>query len=450
MKKRNTSMSLEPLEEYHQVTLTSNIDTDDETCWKLSICPSVEIWNKRIYAVHDYRPSGIYIYHPVFAENSVRTFGSLVEHVQDVFAPETEMIGFFWSSKVDEEELKSYLNWFNSYKRLGNIRKLLVYIDGPAFKVILENWKVDVRKMDVRTETSEVCTVDFKVDHLITSECEKWVDFNVLRRFDCCEVSINSNFSNEEMNLFLKDWKTGKSYHRAYCLFLGLSERAKWKKMLEGLDAELRDLRTVRRTFRFNDNRDVWDYNGGFDIKRIDGKVATVGYCNLQVTDENKPLRLEMLEEYDRVVRVWNSEDNDEEEEIEDVIVVPEGAVDEHDTEQDYIEKGLNFRFNDNRDVWDYHGGFDIKRIDGKMATVGYCDFQVTDENEPLRPEMLEEYDRVLRVWNSEDNDDEEEVEDVIVVPEGVVDEHDTEQDYIESENIQRKDGRFLLMMIVW
>ncbi|PIC11393.1 hypothetical protein B9Z55_029117 [Caenorhabditis nigoni] len=250
MKKRNTSMSLEPLEEYHQVTLTSNIDKYDETCWKFSICPSVEIWEKRIYAVHDYRPSGIYIYHPVFAENSVETFGSLVEHVQDVFAPETEMIGFFGSSNVDEEELKSYLNWFNGYKRLGNIRKLLVYIDGPAFKVILENWKVDVRKMDVRTETSEVCTVDFKVDHLTTFECQKWVDFNVLRRFDCVEVSADTNFSNEDMNLFLKDWKEGRSYHRAYCFFLGMNERVKWKKMLEGLDAELRDLRTIRRTFR--------------------------------------------------------------------------------------------------------------------------------------------------------------------------------------------------------
>ncbi|PIC54382.1 hypothetical protein B9Z55_003657 [Caenorhabditis nigoni] len=136
------------------------------------------------------------------------------------------------------------------------------------------------------------------------------------------------------MNLFLKDWKEGRSYHRAYWVDILMGERAKWKKILEGLDAELRDLRTVRRTFRFNDNRQVWDYHGGFDIKRIDGKVATVGYGHFQVSNENEPLEPHKLEENDRTSRVWNSEDNDDEEEIEDVIVVPEGVVDE----QEYIE----------------------------------------------------------------------------------------------------------------
>ncbi|PIC11389.1 hypothetical protein B9Z55_029113 [Caenorhabditis nigoni] len=346
MKKTKTTMTLAPLGEYHHITLKSDKNTDDEKLWEFSICPSIEVWDKFTNTFDDFRQYAIcpspeicprpnaYVFHPVFAENSLESFGNLVEHTQDVFAPETEKVGFLESREFDEEKLKSYLHWFNCYDKLGKIPRLFVSIQGPAFKVILENWKVDVGIMDVRTETSEVCTVDFKVDHLITSECEKWVDFNVLRRFDCVEVSTDTNFSNQDMNLFLKDWKEGKSYHRAYCFFLGISERAKWKKMLEGLDAELRDSRTVRRTFRFNDNRQVWDYHGGFDIKRIDGKVATVGYGHFQVSNENEPLTPHKLEEYDRVLRVWNSEDKDEEEEIEDVIVVPEGVVDE----QEYIE----------------------------------------------------------------------------------------------------------------
>ncbi|PIC54374.1 hypothetical protein B9Z55_003651 [Caenorhabditis nigoni] len=339
MKKPKTEMSLKALGKYNQVNLAK-----DETNYKerrFSLCLSPEVWDKLINKIDYYRLSPFNIEHPVFAENSVESFGSLVEHVQDVFAPKIKEVSFCdWSFKdADEEELKSYLHWLNGYEKLGKLPKLYVSVQGSTFKVILENWKLDVGIMDVRTETSEVCTVDFKVDHLTTFDCEEWADFDVLKRFDCVEVSTNTNFSNQDMNLFLKDWKEGKSYHRAYCFFLGLSERAKWKKMLEGLDAELRDFRTVKRTFRFNDNRQVWDYHGGFDIKRADGKVATVGYCYYQVTDEDQvPLRPEMFEEYDRVVRVWNSEDNDEEEEIEDVIVVPEGAVDEHHTEQEYIE----------------------------------------------------------------------------------------------------------------
>ncbi|PIC54392.1 hypothetical protein B9Z55_003662 [Caenorhabditis nigoni] len=337
MKKPRTVMSLEPLGEYHQVTLRSNRGEEGNTYFKFSICPSTEIWDELMNEYDYYRECGTYIYHPVFAENSVETFGSLVEHVQDVFAPEIEQVDFKCSS-MDEEELKSYLSWINSYKKLGNIPKIRVHLSGPAFRLFLENWKVDVGIMDARANDSELCTVDFKVDHLITFQCQKWVDFNVLRRFDCVEVSTNTNFSNQEMNLFLKDWKEGISYHRAYWIDYRISERVKWKKMLEGLNAELRDLRTVRRTFRFNDNLQVWDYHGGFDIKRIDGKVATVGYCYFQVTDLNETLRPEMLEEYDRVLRVWNSEDNDDEEEIEDVIVVPEGVTNQYYTEQDYIE----------------------------------------------------------------------------------------------------------------
>ncbi|CAO4363410.1 unnamed protein product [Caenorhabditis nigoni] len=339
MKKPKTVMSLEPLGKYHQVNLAK-----DETKWKqwrFSICPSPEVWEKFFNENEYYRLSLFNVYHPVFAENSVESFGTLVEHVQDVFAPKIEKISFYngLSREVDDEELKSYLHWLNGYEKLGKLPKLYLSVQGSTFKVILENWKVDVGIMDVRDKASEVCTVDFKVDHLTTFDCEEWVDSKVLRRFDCVEVSTSTNFSNQDMNLFLKDWKEGKSYNRAYCFFLGLSERAKWKKMLEGLDAELRDFRTVKRTFRFNDNRQVWDYHGGFDIERFDGKVATVGYCYYQVTDEDQvPLRPEMFEEYDRVVRVWNSEDNDEEEEIEDVIVVPEGVVDEYTTEQEYIE----------------------------------------------------------------------------------------------------------------
>ncbi|CAO4363405.1 unnamed protein product [Caenorhabditis nigoni] len=299
MKKPTMVMSLRPLGKYHQVTLAR-----DETNWKqwrFSLCQSSEVWDKFLNENEYIRLSPPNVYHPVFAKNSIESFGTLVEHLQDVFAPKITEVSFCdWSFKdADEEELKSYLHWLNGYEKLGKLPKLYVSVQGPTFKVILENWKVGVGIMDVRTETSEVCTVHFKVDHLTTFDCAKWVDFNVLRRFDCCEVSINSNFSNEDMNLFLKDWKEGKSYHRAYCLFLGLSERAKWKKMLEGLDAELRDLRTVKRTFRFNDNRQVWDYHGGFDIKRVDGKVAdTVTIKSLMKTSRLNNTKLKNTIEF--------------------------------------------------------------------------------------------------------------------------------------------------------
>ncbi|PIC54389.1 hypothetical protein B9Z55_003660 [Caenorhabditis nigoni] len=338
MKKPKTEMSLRPLGKYHQVTLAR-----DETNWKqwrFSLCLSSEVWDKFFNENEYYRLSPSNVYHPVFARSSIESFGTLVEHLQDVFAPKIEQIRFVdgLSRQVDEEELKSYLHWFNGYEKLSKLPELFVSIQGPAFKVFLENWKVDVGIMDVEAENSELCTVDFKVDHLRRSDCVKWLDFNVLRRFDCVEASTDTNFSNEDMNLFLKDWKEGRSYNRAYWIDFIISERVKWKKILEGLDAELRDLRTVRRTFRFNDNRQVWDYHGGFDIKRIDGKVATVGHCYFQVTDQNEPLKPHMLDEYDRVLRVWNSEDNDDEEEIEDVIVVPDGVLDDFESEQNYID----------------------------------------------------------------------------------------------------------------
>ncbi|CAO4363411.1 unnamed protein product [Caenorhabditis nigoni] len=246
--------------------------------------------------------------------------------------------------------------WFNGNKRLGKISELYLEIKVPGFKVFLENWKVDVGMMDARGNDSELCPVDFKVDRLVVSDRAKWLDFNVLRRFDCCEIATENTFSNQDMHLLLKDWKEGKSNGRARLLWLGMGERAKWKKILEGLDAALRDLRTVRRSFRFNNNKELWDFHGGFDITRIDGKVATVGYCYFQVTDEDDPIEPYMLEEYDRISRVWNSVDNDEEEEIEDVIVVPEGVLNEYNTEQGYIESQKRQRKEGRRDfimiVW--------------------------------------------------------------------------------------------------
>ncbi|PIC11392.1 hypothetical protein B9Z55_029116 [Caenorhabditis nigoni] len=92
MKKPKTEMSLKALGKYHQVNLAK-----DETNYKerrFSLCLSQEVWDKLINKIDYYRLSPFNIEHPVFAKNSIESFGTLVEHLQDVFAPKITEVSF--------------------------------------------------------------------------------------------------------------------------------------------------------------------------------------------------------------------------------------------------------------------------------------------------------------------------------------------------------------------
>ncbi|CAO4363427.1 unnamed protein product [Caenorhabditis nigoni] len=73
-----------------------------------------------------------------------------------------------------------------------------------------------------------------------------------------------------------------------------------------------------------------------------------------------------------------------------------------------FRETRKTFRFAIDKRLYELHGGFDITRADGKIATIGY---NLSHNDNPQEEFATEECARISRVWNLEQSDEEEEIE---------------------------------------
>ncbi|UMM15096.1 hypothetical protein L5515_002659 [Caenorhabditis briggsae] len=104
----------------------------------------------------------------------------------------------------------------------------------------------------------------------------------------------------------------------------------------------------------------------------------------------------------------------------------------------DFRRTRKTFRFTNDNQLYQLHGGFDITRADGRMATIGHHGYNLSHEDNPWQQFEIEECARISRVWNLEESDEEEEIE------------KGGGQGYIEwIKRYRREEGRNIFM-IVW
>ncbi|PIC54410.1 hypothetical protein B9Z55_003673 [Caenorhabditis nigoni] len=106
------------------------------------------------------------------------------------------------------------------------------------------------------------------------------------------------------------------------------------------------------------------------------------------------------------------------------------------DIGEEWNEEKMKPFANDNR-LYELHGGFDITRADGRIATIGHYGYNLSHEDNPRQQLDTEECVRISRVWNLEQSDEEEEIEE------------EDDQGYIGWINRYKKEERRHIFMIV-
>ncbi|CAP27899.1 Protein CBG07991 [Caenorhabditis briggsae] len=104
----------------------------------------------------------------------------------------------------------------------------------------------------------------------------------------------------------------------------------------------------------------------------------------------------------------------------------------------DFRRTRKTFRFTNDNQLYQLHGGFDITRADGRMATIGHHGYNLSHEDNPWQQFEIEECARISRVWNLEESDEEDEIE------------KGDGQGYIEWIKRYRREERRNIFMIVW
>ncbi|PIC35886.1 hypothetical protein B9Z55_015095 [Caenorhabditis nigoni] len=116
----------------------------------------------------------------------------------------------------------------------------------------------------------------FKCDFLSVTDypSNNWMCLNDISNSDCKQIKLDkSEFTPTEWNIFLKSWRNGSNQRMEYITANIIESEDMMIELTDGLNVEERD-ESLIRTFVFVST--PWAFSGGLDIKREDGKVASV------------------------------------------------------------------------------------------------------------------------------------------------------------------------------
>ncbi|EFO87432.1 hypothetical protein CRE_31605 [Caenorhabditis remanei] len=113
----------------------------------------------------------------------------------------------------------------------------------------------------------------------------QWIGYERLLEIDCKSVILEKNLiTNKEWNMFFKKWIAMKTHLKLEYLEIDYRDIEKFRALvLHDIPHEVVD-RRVKRTFKTRRN-ETQEISGGIDIKRIDGKTATLFVYRVFSTD---------------------------------------------------------------------------------------------------------------------------------------------------------------------
>ncbi|KAF1771616.1 hypothetical protein GCK72_003443 [Caenorhabditis remanei] len=286
-------------------------------------------WYFRLYpGLRNYERYKNERYLDIYSKNAGKSIGKLIDHCLEIFDCEFRTMSVYIDPVMKSSNLNLFMNWINHNEKLSKIPYLSAFCLKESNEFFLnwfmQNLKKDIgvlnlphnyyeteRSMTVR-ENEIMLKVNGKVDDLRFQSSEKFMDLDHLIRMDCVYLRGGETFlTNRDLNVFMKNWKEMKTNERMEFYSIGAKEKLNWRVILEGLDGEIRDVRTVRREYMYPWNKTYKvKVNGGVDITRIDGKVATIG-MTFHMIFQDEPLSREMIRDYQRLI-VGQNMDEDE------------------------------------------------------------------------------------------------------------------------------------------
>ncbi|KAF1771620.1 hypothetical protein GCK72_003447 [Caenorhabditis remanei] len=243
----------------------------------------------------------------IYSKNAGKSIGKLIDHCLEIFKCEFGGMRVSIDPIMKSSNLNVFMNWINQHEKLTKIPYLYVGSEEKGYQLYL-NWFMKNLKKDIGILDLGRChyvwKVNRKVDNLTLYSREKLIDLDHLIRMDCVYMDVGGSLTNRDLNVFMKNWKEMKANERMGFYLIHVKDNLDWSIILEGLDGEIRDVRTVRREYT-SPWEQVYKVNGGVDITRTDGKVATIG-MTFHMIFEDEPLSREMIRDYQRLIEGQN------------------------------------------------------------------------------------------------------------------------------------------------
>ncbi|KAF1763010.1 hypothetical protein GCK72_011275 [Caenorhabditis remanei] len=264
----------------------------------------------------------------VRSENPGREFSRLVDQIREVFKAEIGSMYINIGSEMTTDDLNGFMKCLDTVIKIPEMTVNSSQYDNGHMNWFMENLKKDIGKLYINERYQSTRHANFKfqgkIDDLNAGTVSEWLDFDQLKSLSCRNIYGGlTTLSNQDLNLFLKNWSLENHGNERIGFYMfQAKEKLEWSIILEGLEGEVRDVKTVKRDYKSPWHpTQMFHINGGVDIKRADGKTATVG-MRFHVGFDEEPLTQKAIDQYEKIIK--NRDSEEEEEEEEDVVTEDE------------------------------------------------------------------------------------------------------------------------------
>ncbi|EFO95735.1 hypothetical protein CRE_13977 [Caenorhabditis remanei] len=284
----------------------------------------------------------------LFSDNPLLLFLETLEFLFNVF--DCSIHSVYWNG-WKSEDMRQVIDWMNGCDKLTtirNVRFMLNVNNQMTLALFLGTYQKKLGRLILCSDSGgEIFRgmIPVKYSNLLEIEriddnsCVKWVNLPNLTSMNCKTAFLGvSLLSNQDLNVFLKSWKEGRSNSILEALRVFIPGQEDWRTVLNGLGAVVRHPTQVARCYL----EEFWFY-GGVDIQRVDGTIGTVMWTHYQGRSDQEMIPKNIIEEFEKTKQEWVGTDSDVVfEERGDMIQV---SNEEEIIEQHIPENCFNFSF---------------------------------------------------------------------------------------------------------
>ncbi|EFO95788.1 hypothetical protein CRE_13984 [Caenorhabditis remanei] len=277
--------------------------------------PETWLFELRDISERDNTESDVYnenhVYHTLnlFSDNPLLLFLETLELLFEMFNCSITINWIGW--KI--EDMRQVIDWMNGCDKLTKVENVhfsLNINNQMTLALFLETFQKKLGRLILYSKVSDIAPVKFsmEIERFSYFGSARWVNLPILMSMNTCKrlylgVSL---LTNQDLNVFLRNWKEGKSNSILEVLHVYVPDQEDWKTILNGLGAVVRHPTQVTRCYI----NTLW-YYGGVDIQRVDGKIGTVMWTHYVGSNEHEKIPKNIIEEFERTKQEWVGTDND-------------------------------------------------------------------------------------------------------------------------------------------
>ncbi|EFO95753.1 hypothetical protein CRE_13903 [Caenorhabditis remanei] len=265
--------------------------------------------------------------HPRFSPEFPDRCFQMVNDLKDLFDSQFKRFAFFPKS-LSWEDLYRIVDWINLDESLPNIPAITMNKmknNGMFLKILLENLEKNVQAFTIRKMERSLKSMkihhNFEIEDLYVESTQS-LDINAFTSLKFSRAYLRGvDIQSEEINEILMSWKMGRFGDKMELFYAEDLAVMDLRIILLGLEAELRDPRTTKRSTILADGTPGW-LCGGIDVTGVNGKTATIWLYSYQSTNEDDPIPEECIQKYENAQRNWNRIAGDDGDPVRDAIFV--------------------------------------------------------------------------------------------------------------------------------